>query len=260
MEKNENQSLCLNCGYVLSPRTAELRKRENTTREAENSSVQPPSNRLTLKQDTNDIIDKIAKIKVADSWEKNFVLALTEISRISFKLALPNTTLEKTALLYKAAVEKGLSKGRSRKILCSSIVYLCCEQDQIAITTKDIAKASSADPEQITHCYRRIARLLGSSIRPTKTHCHIDEISGRLKLSFSTVELAKRVNIALERKGDLIGKDPRGVAGGLIYLASVIEGVPITQRKISEVCNVTEVIIRRRYAEAKKKVLLNIQI
>ena len=53
-----------------------------------------------------------------------------------------------------------------------------------------------------------------------------------------------------------IGKDPTGLAAAAIYVASILTDERVTQKKISEISNVTEVTIRHRYKELVRECIL----
>ena len=55
------------------------------------------------------------------------------------------------------------------------------------------------------------------------------------------------------------GKGPTGIAAAAIYISSILEDTPRTQRAIAEVAGVTEVTIRNRYKEIAKKIGITIE-
>lgn len=263
LEKTENGLICNQCGYVITQATTNLREKEKTLFVANEERILP---QLTSEKNANqrkvpsNILDKLDNIKITDSWEKNFLYSLREIAQVALDLAMPETVLKESALLYKIAVEKGLSKGRSRKTLCSTLVYLCGKKNNLGVTIKDVASASGVSRRKIAYCYRQMARLLGFSILPQKVDSHINELSQRLKLSCATIELAKKVNTTIEKNGDTSGKDPCGLGAATIYLSAIFTGESVTQREISKVSNLTETTIRSRFREIQKNFVFSFQL
>lgn len=260
LEKTENGLICNQCGYVITQATINLRKKEKALSISQQEKMLP---RLTTDESIDKrklpsvLLTKLDNIRIADAWEKNFLNGLKEIARVSFSVAMPEITVQESALLYKTAVERGLSKGRSRKTLCATLVYLCAEKNNLGVTIKDIARISDVPPRKIIYCYRRIAKLLGFSILPQKVDSHINELSYRLKLSCTTIELAKKIYIAIEQNGEISGKDPCGLGAAIIYLSALFAGEKVTQREISNVSNLTETTIRSRFREIRKYLAFN---
>ncbi len=60
-------------------------------------------------------------------------------------------------------------------------------------------------------------------------------------------------------RGLISGKGPTGIAAAAIYIASILEGVPKTQRDIADVAGVTEVTIRNRYKEMVEKIGIDLR-
>jgi transcription initiation factor TFIIB len=49
------------------------------------------------------------------------------------------------------------------------------------------------------------------------------------------------------------GRGPTGVAAAAVYIAGLLKGERRTQKEVANVAGVTEVTIRNRYRELKKK-------
>ena len=82
--------------------------------------------------------------------------------------------------------------------------------------------------------------------------------STKLGLSSEIEKLAIKIADTYTSNFVTSGKDPKGIVGGAIYLASKIKNENFTQKQIADLIGVTEVTLRSRYKELKKK--LNISI
>ncbi len=58
---------------------------------------------------------------------------------------------------------------------------------------------------------------------------------------------------AKDHEGLITGRDPRGLAAGAIYIASILTDNRVTQREIASAAGVTEVTVRNRYKELVRK-------
>jgi len=57
------------------------------------------------------------------------------------------------------------------------------------------------------------------------------------------------LQMAKDHEGLITGRDPRGLAAGAIYIASILTENRVTQREIAAAAGVTEVTVRNRYKE-----------
>jgi transcription initiation factor TFIIB len=64
---------------------------------------------------------------------------------------------------------------------------------------------------------------------------------------------------ARDYKGLITGRDPRGLAAGAIYIASILTNNRVTQREISKAAGITEVTVRNRYKELVRKLQITMQ-
>jgi transcription initiation factor TFIIB len=74
-------------------------------------------------------------------------------------------------------------------------------------------------------------------------------------------EMVKRKALEIleqaRKKGILAGKDPTGMAASILYLVNLTRRSPKTQAEIAAMAGVTEVTVRNRSKELKKKLSIN---
>jgi len=80
----------------------------------------------------------------------------------------------------------------------------------------------------------------------------------KAKVSNRTIEAAIKLLCEADKKRILVGKDPRGLAAGLLYAASRIVGEKVPQRELAHAADVTEVTVRNRYKELCKALEIEI--
>ncbi|MDP2973487.1 MAG: transcription initiation factor IIB, partial [Candidatus Diapherotrites archaeon] len=59
-------------------------------------------------------------------------------------------------------------------------------------------------------------------------------------------------------KGLISGRGPTGVAAAAVYIAGLLKGERRTQKEVANVAGVTEVTIRNRYRELKKRLDIDV--
>jgi len=200
------------------------------------------------------------RIRVSNATERNLVYALSELNRIAAALNLPKDIRERSSMLYRKAVEKGLIRGRSIEGVCAAAIYAACRQCSIPRTLDEIAEAARINRKEIGRTYRFIARELGINLNPTTPVEYVPRFVASLGLSGEVQ--AKAIEILKEAmKKDLTsGRGPTGVAAAAIYIACLIVGEKRTQREVAEAAGITEVTIRNRYKELAERLKINVAI
>ena len=83
--------------------------------------------------------------------------------------------------------------------------------------------------------------------RPTK---FISSLASKLKLNGLVEERSLRILELAQRNKLVVGKNPRGVAAAVLYLACQGVGVSITQAEVARAADTSEVTMRKRFKPA----------
>jgi transcription initiation factor TFIIB len=198
------------------------------------------------------------RIRVSNATERNLAFALSELDRMASALGLPRNIRERSAVVYREAVDKNLIRGRSIEGVAAATLYAACRQCSVPRTLDEIAEVSRVSRKEIGRTYRFVSRKLGLRLLPTSPMDYVPRFCSGLTLKGEvqgrTIEILRQ---ASERELTS-GRGPTGVAAAAIYIASILGGERRTQREVAEVAGVTEVTIRNRYKELAEK--LDIEI
>jgi transcription initiation factor TFIIB len=85
---------------------------------------------------------------------------------------------------------------------------------------------------------------------------YVAKIAEKAGAMSTTEGLAARIVTEARRKHLTCGKDPSGLAGAAVYIASQLTGERLTQTELSRAANVTEVTIRNRKKELMERLQL----
>ena len=196
--------------------------------------------------------------QVHNSIDKNFRQAFSELNRLKDKLALSDSLIEKTAYIYRKALEKGLAKGRSIPGLIAAALYLACRETGTPRTLSEVARQINVKRKDVSRCYRLLLQELDMTMPVLDPIRCMSRIASEAGLS----EKVKRQALAILEDANNMeitaGKDPMGLAAAALYLASTINGEDTTQKVIAQAAGVTEVTIRNRYKGLKES--LNILV
>ncbi len=195
---------------------------------------------------------------IANSSERNYLIALPELNRVSSYLGLPDNIRESAAMLYRKCVQNNLIRGRPIETVVQAVIYASSRQAGTPRTLNEISAISGISKKDIGRAYRVIAHELDLRIPLTDPAAYVPRYADALKLSEDVREKAVQILKAVMEKGLVSGRSPTGVSAAVVYIASAISGERRTQKEVADAAGVTEVTIRNRYKELKEQ--LNIEV
>jgi transcription initiation factor TFIIB len=190
--------------------------------------------------------------QVHEPVDRNFRQAFSELDRLKTKLALSDAVIEKTAYIYRKALDKGLVRGRSIPGLIAASLYAACRNTETPRTLTDVANGINIKRKDIARCYRLLLRELDLKMPVVNPIKCISRISSIAELSEKTKRKAVEILDQATKIELSAGKDPMGLAAAALYLSCVINSENKTQKDIAVAAGVTEVTIRNRYKGLKE--------
>ena len=186
-----------------------------------------------------------------DSISRNLEKALKFLNNFGNKLCLSRAIIESAAYIYRKAAVKKLAKGRSTVALVGASLYIACREASTPKTILDISEICNISTKELMTHYKLILKELDITLPNTKGPDYVTIISNRLKLSERTKREALTIYSKIQEKGISIGKNPRAIAGAVIYLSSQICDEFIRQVEICQVADISTVSLRKRCKEIK---------
>jgi len=198
--------------------------------------------------------------QVSGSTQRNLAYALSELTKVAYKLNLPRNVLETASMLYRRIVRKRLIRGRTIQGVAAASIYMACRQCNIIRTLEEVAKAANISKKEGGRNYRFLLRRLQNKVPPVDPHNHISKFINHLSLSGDTETLAIQIIDLAQELRLTSGRGPAGIAAAATYIASRLTGEQRPQGDIARTANVTEVTIRNRYKELIKKFSINVSL
>lgn len=198
--------------------------------------------------------------KVSGSTERNLAYALSELTKIAYKLNLPRNVLETASVIYRRVVKQRLIRGRSILGVTTASIYMACRHCNIIRTLDETAEAANISKKECARNYRFLLKRLEVDVPPVDSHKYISKIVNQLTLTGETESIATNI---LDQAIDLrltSGRGPSGMTAACTYIASVITDDRRTQGEIAKAANVTEVTIRNRYKELTRELDINVKL
>ncbi|MGD0729608.1 MAG: TFIIB-type zinc ribbon-containing protein, partial [Candidatus Micrarchaeaceae archaeon] len=104
------------------------------------------------------------RASIASSSERNYLIALPELNRVSSYLGLPENIRESAALLYRKCVQGNLIRGRPIETVVQAVIYASCRQAGMPRTLDEISSISGLPKKEIGRAYRVISHELNLKI------------------------------------------------------------------------------------------------
>ena len=188
----------------------------------------------------------------SDSKFRNLGSAFTLLHGMKGKLGIPDTVLEKTAYIYRKAVVKKLTRGRSIPPLVAASLYVTCRESGIPRSLSEIAKAANVRRKILSRTVRILVRSLELTPQQYDEAAFIAQISNNIGISEKTKRDAFSILKEVKKIAISSGKNPLAQASASVYLACLRNNEHVSQTKLSEVAGVSCVTIRNTTFDIKK--------
>jgi transcription initiation factor TFIIB len=189
------------------------------------------------------------RFQTKDARDRNLKHALGEINRMASALGVPKSIRETAGVIYRQALEENMLPGRSVEGVSSAAVYAATRQAGIPRSLDEVEEVSRVERVPISRTYRYIARELGLTIPPSDPTDYVPRFASEIGVSEETEQQARDLLEAAINEGYPSGKSPVGLAASALYAGGLITNEKVTQKRVSNVADVSKVTIRNRYKE-----------
>lgn len=178
--------------------------------------------------------------------------AFTLLNGMKTKLGISDNVVESAAYIYRKIVSAKLTRGRTMASLVSASLYAACRENNLPRTLDDIANAGNIERRILSRDLRTIIKKLGLNLNQYDISSFISKISNNMNLKEKTKRDAFDILKRCEPEGIIAGKHPVAQAAASLYIACIINGEKISQKKFSKESGVSDVTIRNRVALIRK--------
>lgn len=178
--------------------------------------------------------------------------AFTLLNGMKTKLGISDNVVENAAYIYRKIVSAKLTRGRTMASLISASLYAACRENNLPRTLDDIANAGNIERRILSRDLRTIIKKLGLNLNQYDISSFISKISNNMNLKEKTKRDAFDILKRCEPEGIIAGKHPVAQAAASLYIACIINGEKISQKKFSKEAGVSDVTIRNRVVLIRK--------
>ena len=273
---DDTEYVCVNCGLVLGRYLSNSERRAYNIEEINNRRRTEPlwrsfGNRTvigTINQDIHGkhihpqkqaLFSRLSKIQgsLINSLERNYWEAKPRLISLGNRLSIPDFVVETAWKIYKRAAKEKLTMGRSIEGFITASLYAAIRIHKYPCLLEEVVELSML-PLRTIHkslalIVRQILPGLNLRYRPIKEELLIHKFANELDLPMPIQQDARRLLFHAKNRGlNRIGKDPKGIAGAVLYLAAKDTKSHCTQSNIAHVAHITEVTLRTRAKQIAK--------
>ncbi len=270
-DSESGEIVCGSCGYVISERIEDSGPEYRNFMDGDDKSragaatslsrhdrglatiINPSNKDASGKPLSSSMKTTLGRLRIWDSRsqshkssDRNFRQAFNELYKLKDKLGLTEATIEKTAYIYRKAVDKNLIRGRSIPSLLGASLYAACREADTPRTLRDIEAVSNVKRKELAKCYRVLVEKLELKMPVVSSVYCIARIANKVGISEKSKRFAVKILKDYEQSGEVAGKSPTGLAASALYLACVYMDEKYSQKDIATEAGITEVTIRNR--------------
>ncbi len=195
----------------------------------------------------------------SSSEERNLRSAFVILGAIQSKLDISDAVIERASYLYRKALTKNITQGRTISGMISSALYVACRESNVPRTLQDIADVGNISFKNLSRHYRVFVNALGLQIESYDPSDFVSKIGTAVGLSEKAKRDALDILYKSKENGITSGKNPVSLAATAIFLSGIINKENITQDKISKAAGISSVTIRNIAKVIKKSLMIENQ-
>ena len=204
-----------------------------------------------LSKNNKAMINRIRKKNrwTSSSLEANLNYAFSTLKTISSHLVITDAVEKEAAGIYRAAAERGLTKARASDSLVAASLFIACKLFTVPKSMKEVSEASKIDLKTLGKSYKLLLRSLRLKTMAATPQDFLAKFCSAIGVANGTQSAAGSLLKQYSKLALVSGKNPTSLAATAIYIASLKNKERVTQKRISEVANITETTLRNRCAE-----------
>jgi transcription initiation factor TFIIB len=188
-----------------------------------------------------------------NSQERNLRIAFVVLATAKSKLDISDVIIERAAYLYRKAINKNITRGRTITGMILSALYVSCREANMPRTLQEIADVGNISFKNLSRHYRVLVKALDLQVGSFDPSEFVSKIGTTVGLSEKAKRDALGILHDVQKIGISAGKNPVSLAATAIFLSAVLNKEKITQDKISDVAGVSTVTIRNNAKILRKK-------
>lgn len=190
------------------------------------------------------------RMRMRNRWiqkhNRSMPAGMAQLATLRDTLAMPHACAEYAAFIFRKAAASGFLVGRVVKHCTAAAALLACRKHGVNRTILDVMGAAGLSKRDVFRTYRQLHERLELELPVPDPVACIARIGGKANVSETTRRDAQSILASLDRMY-IAGKDPMGLAAGVLYLSCVRRGESVLRREIAEAAGVAETTLSNRF-------------
>jgi transcription initiation factor TFIIB len=267
--------VCKNCGMTFGQSFSSQERRAYTAEEIKQrkrteptwrkygprtiiGSVKIDAKGKQIKSKGKSLFSRLRKIQgsLINSTERNYWEAKPKLQAFSEKINVPDYIQETAWKIYKEVAKQKITMGRTIDGFVCASLYASIRIHNFPRLLEELAE-NLATPVRMIHqslglIVRKVFPILELKYHPVSPISLIYRFGNKLNLSSNIQEKSVKIFKNASKNGlKKIGKDPKGLAAAVIYIAAKETSEKRTQSQISKISRITEVTLRTRVKQIR---------
>jgi transcription initiation factor TFIIB len=204
------------------------------------------------------LFNRLSKIQgsLINSIERNYWESRPKLSTLGQKLHIPDYIMETAWKIYSEVAQQKLTMGRSIESFVAACMYSAIRIHDFPRLLEEILEVAMLPLRSVHRSLGLVVRIILPKLKmhykPISPEPLVFRFGSELNLAITTQRKGADMLKYACRKGlRKMGKDPKGLAAAVLYIASKTTGERKTQTEIANVARITEVTLRTRAKQIK---------
>jgi transcription initiation factor TFIIB len=262
--------VCTNCGLVVGKDIVDNEKRAYSSEEIEQRKRTEPrwrefgprtiikdikidSKGQNINPEGKNLFLRLSKIQksLVSSIERNFWEAKPKLNLLVSKLNLPDFVKETAWKIYTVVAQKKLTMGRTIEGFIAAALYAAIRIHEFPRLFEEVSDIAMI-PRHTIHrslglIVKEVLPELGLKYHPITAEQLVFKFGNDLGIPMETQKKAADMLLDATKNGLIrTGKDPKGFAASVVYIAAKDSNERKTQSEVALVAKITEVTLRSR--------------
>ena len=207
------------------------------------------------------------KIRQRHSWnampyrERSLYNVFNTITVRARNSGISDCIIQEAKTMYKLISENKISRGANRRGLIASCIYIACKIKKVPRSSKEIADMFSISVTSMTKGCKRFMEIINLNkitnnkninLASSDSTDFVHRFCSKLNMNKQLTNICLDICNKAEEYSLVSENTPPSIAAGTIYLVSVVYGLNLNKKKISQSCKISEVTICKCFKRLKK--------
>lgn len=168
-------------------------------------------------------------------------------------LGLSEMIIDKAKHVIRDADEKGLVRGRAHRTVVAAAVYIACRETEAPRALHDIAAIANVKKKILARYCRMLINKIYVKLPAIDPSKYMSRLADIINAKEGTKQLAAVMMNKVVNEGISAGKSPMTLAASILYICCKQTGCYTSQRSIAKAAGITEMTLRNRFKELKRR-------